>query len=120
MRIGVPPSSVNCFEGGVFFAFEAFALGTGAMRVPSPAAGMITITFMAACKYTSAQQGVQIVEVGPNSLSLRRLPELDAIPVWIHDPCKASVIVILAMLVALDSILLQLFEQRIQVIDAIV
>src|ERR1700687_3257493 len=32
----------------------------GAMRVPSPAAGIITITFMAGCKYTSAEAGVQI------------------------------------------------------------
>jgi hypothetical protein len=27
------------------------------MRVPSPAAGIITITFIAACKYTRAKQG---------------------------------------------------------------
>src|ERR1700757_1814863 len=31
------------------------ALGMGAIRVPSPAAGMITRTFMAGCQYTSAQ-----------------------------------------------------------------
>src|SRR5262252_1702912 len=43
MRMGVPPSSVNCFEGGGFLLFP---LGTGAMRVPSPAAGIMTTTFM--------------------------------------------------------------------------
>src|SRR6201998_458538 len=31
------------------------ALGTGAMRVPRPAAGMMTRTFIAGCQYTSAQ-----------------------------------------------------------------
>src|SRR5437764_188200 len=47
MRMGVPASSVNCLDGCAFFALESIALGTGAMRVPSPAAGMMTITFMA-------------------------------------------------------------------------
>src|SRR5580658_3140595 len=32
----------------------------GPIRVPSPAAGIITITFIAACKYTRAKQGLQI------------------------------------------------------------
>jgi hypothetical protein len=30
------------------------------MRVPRPAAGIITTTFIAGCKYTSAQAGVQM------------------------------------------------------------
>src|SRR5579864_8725908 len=60
MRIGVPPSSVNCFDGGVFFCRPLAPPGIGAMRVPRPAAGMITMTFMAGCKYTSAAQGVQM------------------------------------------------------------
>jgi hypothetical protein len=32
----------------------------GAIRVPKPAAGIITTTFMAGCKYTSQGVGVQI------------------------------------------------------------
>src|ERR1700722_5407146 len=60
MRMGVPASSVNCLEGWGFFVFASRALGMGAMRVPRPAAGMITITFMAGCKYTSAEPGVQM------------------------------------------------------------
>src|SRR5580693_5149245 len=58
-RIGVPPNSVNCFEGGAF-RFPLAPTGMGAMRVPSPAAGMITTTFIAGSKYTGASEGVQI------------------------------------------------------------
>ena len=60
MRIGTPAKSVNCFEGCAFFVFASLALGIGAIRVPSPAAGIMTITFIAGCKYTSAEAGVQI------------------------------------------------------------
>src|SRR5690348_7943056 len=60
MRIGVPPNSVNCFEGCAFFDLVSMALGTGAIRVPSPAAGMMTTTFMAGGQYTSAHAGVQM------------------------------------------------------------
>jgi len=37
--MGVPLISKNCFEGAPFFP-------AGAMRVPRPAAGIITITFI--------------------------------------------------------------------------
>src|ERR1700683_3911237 len=58
MRMGVPASAVNCLEGcGLVFALGSKALGMGAMRVPRPAAGIITITFIAGCKYTSAEAG---------------------------------------------------------------
>src|SRR5690348_14022013 len=60
MRIGIPPNSVNCFEGCAFFDRVSMALGTGAIRVPSPAAGMMTTTFMAGGQYTSAHAGVQM------------------------------------------------------------
>src|SRR5215470_5018869 len=50
--MGVPPSSVNCLEG-------PFPLLTGDIRVPSPAAGMMTTTFMAGDKYTSPRRPVQ-------------------------------------------------------------
>jgi len=43
MSIGVPSSSANCFDGVDFFVF---ALGAKAMRVPRPAAGIMTTTFM--------------------------------------------------------------------------
>src|ERR1700730_9846952 len=36
------------------------------MRVPRPAAGMITITFMAGCKYTGGEEGVQINRGSPD------------------------------------------------------
>src|SRR5271170_4010214 len=55
--MGVPPSSVNCL---VVVGFLPFALGAEAMRVPKPAAGMITNTFIAGCKYTRAGASVQI------------------------------------------------------------
>jgi hypothetical protein len=41
-------------EGCTVLVFTALALGAGAIRVPSPAAGMITITFIAGSKYTDA------------------------------------------------------------------
>src|SRR5208282_5958348 len=40
-------------EGGVFFCLLMEPAGIGAMRVPSPAAGIITTTFIAGCQYTS-------------------------------------------------------------------
>jgi hypothetical protein len=49
---------VNCLEGMVFLFFVP---GWGAMRVPNPAAGMMTITFMAGCKYKAAWRPFQIV-----------------------------------------------------------
>src|SRR5579862_6917849 len=54
--MGVPASWLNCFDGWGFFVLASMALGMGAMRVPSPAAGMITITFIAGCKYTRRQR----------------------------------------------------------------
>ena len=54
IRIGVPPSSENCLEGGAFFCLTLAPADIGAMRVPRPAAGMITTTFIAGSKYTGA------------------------------------------------------------------
>src|SRR4051812_1060277 len=49
--MGASPSSVNCLETTAFFG--AFFFGPGpAMRVPSPAAGMMTNTFIEGKKYT--------------------------------------------------------------------
>src|SRR5581483_8772346 len=50
MMIGMPFSSVNCLEGLGSLLAAALRPGGGAptMRVPSPAAGMITTTFMRA------------------------------------------------------------------------
>src|SRR5713101_614221 len=64
MRIGSPPKSVNCLDGADFLPLSC-ALGTGAMRVPRPAAGMITTTFMAGCNYTGVEEGVQINRGSP-------------------------------------------------------
>src|SRR5215472_7208130 len=74
--MGVPPSSVNCFAGADFRV-----LLLGAMRVPKPAAGMMTSTFMAGDKYTSPVKGVQISEYGAGVLvrhlrPARRYPPL--------------------------------------------
>src|ERR1700680_2791845 len=57
MRMGVPPSSVNCLVAAGFFPL---APGADDMRVPKPAAGIITTTFIAGCKYTRAGASVQI------------------------------------------------------------
>src|SRR5208283_5488831 len=61
MRIGVPPSSVNCLLAA---GFLPRAPGAEAMRVPRPAAGMIATTFIAGCKYTRAEESVQIGRLG--------------------------------------------------------
>src|SRR5580700_3139698 len=65
--MGVPPSSVNCFEDASFFVL---ALGADVMRVPRPAAGMMTTTFMRAQVYgqlreefKSGQGGWGVLEV---------------------------------------------------------
>src|ERR1700676_30313 len=70
MRIGVPPSSVNCLLAA---GFLPLALGAETMRVPRPAAGMIATTFIAGCKYTRADDPVQIRSRGC-SLYLFRFP----------------------------------------------
>src|SRR5580658_7503207 len=57
MRMGVPASSANCLDGAMFFVR---ALGAELMRVPRPAAGIITTTFMAGCQYTGRDWVVQI------------------------------------------------------------
>lgn len=62
MRIGTPPSSVNCL---VDAGFLLWVRGAEAIRVPKPAAGTITITFIAGCKYTRVRAAVQI---GPRGL----------------------------------------------------
>jgi hypothetical protein len=49
MRIGVPPISENCFDAAGFLLLASDAC---AMRVPKPAAGIMTKTFIAGCKYT--------------------------------------------------------------------
>ena len=56
--MGVPFSSVNCFEGD---APLLFARDGDAMRVPRPAAGMMTVTFMEGAQYTS---GAEVVQLG--------------------------------------------------------
>src|ERR1700730_14332149 len=57
MGMGVPPSSVNCL---VAAGFLPLAAGADAIRVPRPAAGMITTTFIGGCKYTRVGASVQI------------------------------------------------------------
>jgi len=52
LKSGTPPSSVNCLVAAGFLPVEN---GADVMRVPSPAAGIITITFMA---------GLQVYEAG--------------------------------------------------------
>src|SRR5690348_11319489 len=50
MTIGVPLISKNCLEGAPF-------LPAGAMRVPRPAAGMMTVTFIGVKSITTLQRG---------------------------------------------------------------
>src|ERR1017187_1808199 len=51
--MGKPPSSLIGLVGALFFAFAE----GGAMRVPSPAAGMITNTFIGAISIVQAEGG---------------------------------------------------------------
>src|SRR4051812_6681784 len=47
MMMGSPASSMNCLDGAVFGAAPLFVLLDGpAIRVPRPAAGMMTMTFI--------------------------------------------------------------------------
>ena len=50
-RMGTPPSSLNCLVGAFFLDFAAEA---GAMRVPRPAAGTMTNTFIGAISIVQA------------------------------------------------------------------
>src|SRR5579863_6243313 len=91
MRIGVPPSSVNCLlaEG-----FLPRALGAECMRVPRPAAGIIATTFIAGCKYTRAGASVQIGLLGWSELlrGFRWFPQFNTISGGIHDPGEAAIV----------------------------
>jgi len=71
--MGVPPSSVNCFEGALL---RVLAEGGAAMRVPSPAAGMMTTTFMTALKYTAGEVDCKFMLGGYAGWTVRRLERL--------------------------------------------
>src|SRR5580704_1614027 len=55
-----------------------------------------------------------------NSLLLRRFPQFNSVSIGIHDPRKLSVVGALAMRINLNSRLLQLLQQSVQIIHAIV
>src|SRR5712691_4444221 len=101
MRTGVPPSSKNCLDAA---GFLPLASETGAMRVPRQAAGMMTTTFIAACKFKEwgdrcSNAGLQHYGSthGPRLwVPLLRFAEPNAIPVRIHDPGEAAVVVVFA------------------------
>jgi hypothetical protein len=61
MRIGVPSNSVNCFEG--VFGLLLSPGGIGAMRVPRPAAGIMTTTFIRAVSIRARRVRVQMCSV---------------------------------------------------------
>src|SRR5579862_1233777 len=87
--MGVPASSVNCFDGCGFLDFASLpAARTGAMRVPSPAAGMMTITFMAGSQYTSANAGVQMRGPLPSATNSSR-PAVARFVIY-DGPCLES------------------------------
>src|SRR6478672_2491080 len=68
MTIGVPLISKNCLEGAPF-------LPAGAMRVPRPAAGMMTVTFIGVKSITTLQRvayaGLQADGQGHSASSCR-------------------------------------------------
>src|SRR5580704_18076807 len=66
MRIGTPPSSVNCLVAAGFLLLPR---ESETIRVPKHAAGTITTTFIAGCKYTRGRASVQI-----GSPNVRLLP----------------------------------------------
>src|SRR5271166_4338850 len=54
--MGTPPSSLNCLLGPFFLAFsDRGAAEGGAMRVPSPAAGTMTNTFIRGDQYSTSR-----------------------------------------------------------------
>src|SRR5690349_17343085 len=62
MMMGIPLSSANCLDGLGSLPAAALRPGGGAptMRVPSPAAGMMTTTFMRARVYQFPVAGSQL------------------------------------------------------------
>src|SRR5256885_7997898 len=111
MRIGTPSSSVNCLDGADFFPLE---LGAEAIRVPRPAAGMMTTTFIEGDQYTAASVAVQIGGL------LGRFPKFNAVPLWVHDPGKAAVVVIFAIRIDFDAFFPQRLEEGIEIVDPVV
>src|SRR5437870_5224892 len=79
MRTGVPPRSKNCLDAAGFLPFVSEAVD---MRVPRPAAGMMTTTFIAACKYKRWEETVQMSQTALslsccNGLNCCREEEMD-------------------------------------------
>src|SRR5437868_4282066 len=60
--MGLPPSSVNCLEAAGFFVLDPAA---GIIRVPRPAAGMMTNTFIAGVSIRAAYSLLQISNLKP-------------------------------------------------------
>src|SRR5207253_7907645 len=106
IRSGVPPSSVNCLEGPAFFPFP---LGGDAMRVPSPAAGIITTTFIGGDKYSEGGKPVQIPKTRRRRglLRLGSLPQLNPPSLRVGDPSETTVFIVFAMGINLHSFFLQ-------------
>src|ERR1700677_4081656 len=71
MRIGTPPSSVNCLVAAGFLLLPR---ESETIRVPKPAAGTITTTFIAGCKYTRGRASVQIGSPNVRLLPVRYSP----------------------------------------------
>ena len=67
-RMGTPPNSLNCLVGTFFLALVAEG---DAMRVPNPAAGIITKTFIGGDQYSTG------TEVGASALRLLRIGNLE-------------------------------------------
>lgn len=98
---------------------------------------MITTTFMAGCKYTGGEEGVQINQgsrhksqpLGLDLLSfiftaiLPRSPfggspssMFDPITILVHDPGQATIIVVFAVGINLNASCSQFFQQPVQVV----
>src|ERR1700692_2427435 len=74
--MGTPPNSLNCLVGAFFLAFAADG---EAMRVPNPAAGTITKTFIGAI---SIVQPARLRRISPirKGASVSNRPELSGAP----------------------------------------
>jgi hypothetical protein len=88
-----------------------FPLGADTMRVPSPAAGIITTTFIRGDKYTEGGKPLQILKtrrrIALFTSLLGGLPQLNPPPLRVGDPGKTPVFVVLAMGINLHPFFLQ-------------
>src|SRR5437868_8292078 len=69
---------------------------------------------------TAASRGVRTRLVTRRLLPFQRLPELNFVALWVHDPSELSVLGVVGLLEHVATLFAQCFEKRCEIFDSIV